>query len=125
MSFPKEGKVFPEEGNVSPEAPTGGRYTLAIAAALRREVGGTHRAIKTVATWTGASERTVKNWFAGTSGPSGDHLISLMRHSNKVFEALLLLSGKEETVVTRRMIDARVSLLEVLDLLRSVMKQGM
>lgn len=35
-------------------------YRTAIAAALRDELGLTHRAVKTAMRWTGASERTVK-----------------------------------------------------------------
>lgn len=39
-------------------------YRLEIAAALRRELGGSHQAIKASMNWTGASERTAKNWLA-------------------------------------------------------------
>lgn len=35
-------------------------YRKAITDALRRELGPTHQAIKTVMRWTGASERTAK-----------------------------------------------------------------
>jgi hypothetical protein len=42
--------------------------------------------IKTVAGWTGANERTVKNWVSGRYGPCGSHLIMLMRHSDEVIE---------------------------------------
>ena len=37
----------------------------------------THQAIKTVMKWTGAKERTVKNWFAGSNGTNGHHLAAL------------------------------------------------
>jgi hypothetical protein len=45
-------------------------YAAAVAHALTRQLGGTHQAVKTVMRWTGASERIVKNWFAGSCGPS-------------------------------------------------------
>ena len=46
-------------------------YRKAIADTLRRELGHTHQAIKTVMRWTGASERTAKYWLSGERGPSG------------------------------------------------------
>lgn len=47
--------------------------------ALQKELGQSHRAIKTVMGWTGASERSVKNWiFWGKWSvrglPGGSHL---------------------------------------------------
>ncbi len=40
-----------------------------ITEALRAELGDTHRAVKTVTRWTGANERTVKNWLTGHARP--------------------------------------------------------
>lgn len=40
--------------------------------------------------WTGATERTVKYWFSGERGPSGDHLIALARHSDAVLYVVAL-----------------------------------
>lgn len=60
-------------------------FARLISATLRAELGSTHRALKTIMRWTGASERSAKHWFAGTHGPSGDHLVALARH----FDALL------------------------------------
>jgi hypothetical protein len=75
--LPKTGKFLPKgELRVSSEF----TYAAAVALALRDALGDSHRAIKIVMRWTGASERTVKNWFAGTRGPRGEHLISLVRH---------------------------------------------
>ena len=66
-------------------------YRTAVALALHEELGETHRAIKMArrCSWTGTSERTVKNWFSGERGPSGDHLIALMRHSDAVLYVAL------------------------------------
>ena len=44
--------------------------------------------------WTGASERTVKYWFAGERGPSGEHLILLARHSDAIVLVLLALAER-------------------------------
>jgi hypothetical protein len=67
--------------------------------------------------WTGASERTVKNWFAGTSGPSGEHLVALLRHSDTVLEAVLHLAGREQAVAAKKLLDLRDTLVEMLDLI--------
>jgi hypothetical protein len=70
-------------------------YAVTIAAALREELGSTRRMIKTAMRWSGASERTVKLWLAGQVGPSGRHLIGLVRNSDDVFHAVLLLSQRQ------------------------------
>jgi len=109
--LPKKGKRFPTRDG-------GGRgevgYAEAIAAALRSELGDTHQSVKTVMRWTVASERTVKNWFAGTRGPTGEHLLSLARHSNAVLEAFLRLSGRETCVPVVDLLEARAKLREIL-----------
>ena len=112
--FSKKGKVFPNrDGRSHPEID----YATAIAAALRDDLGGTHRATKTVMRWTGASERTVKNWFAASSGPRGEHLVALIRHSDAVFEALLLLAGRDQAVAAKKLIDARDALAKMLEII--------
>ena len=113
MSFPKMGNVFPG-GDKEP------RYATIIGAALRQDLGGTHRAIKTIVKWTGASERTAKNWLAGACGPSGAHLVALLRKSDGVLEAVLLLAGRESVVASRKLVEARDTLREVLAVLQTV-----
>ena len=65
--------MFPKKGNHFPNCTAGRKnkigYAEVVAAALRAELGDSHQAIKTVMRWTGANERTVKNWFAAGSGP--------------------------------------------------------
>jgi len=90
--LPKKGKRFP---NRDGKGGTGLSYPRAIAAALRAEVGDTHQAIKSVMRWTGAGERSAKNWLGGTRGPTGEHLLSLVRHSDAVLGAVLRLSGRD------------------------------
>ena len=85
--FPKTGNKFP----VGPERD----YAIAISTALRSELTGGHRAAKTVMRWTNASERSAKNWLAGTRGPSGWHLILLARQSDAVALAVLKLAGRD------------------------------
>jgi|SRR5258707_13537679 hypothetical protein len=89
-------------------------YAAAVAHALQRQLGGTHQAVKTVMRWTGASERTVKNWFAGISGPSGQHLLSLAHHSDEVLAAFLTLAGRQKTAAAIKLLDLRNRIAEVL-----------
>jgi len=112
--FPKKGNVFPNaDGEVRPEV----NYRQTIAAALHRELGDTHRAVKTTMRWTGASERTAKNWIAGSHGPSGEHLISLMRHSDEVLAGILSLAGRGEAIAAVRLVEVRGRLKTALQLI--------
>lgn len=83
--MPKKGRVLPAT-----------EYADVIAFALRGELGQSHRAIKTVMRWTGASERATKNWLSGASGPNGAHLLRILRHSDGALEALLAASRRIE-----------------------------
>ncbi len=90
----KMGTVVPNKGTTVPPGDVPADYRAAMAMALHAELGQTHRAIKSAMRWTGASERTVKYWFAGERGPSGEHLISLLRHSDTVLCVLLALADR-------------------------------
>lgn len=122
MSLPKKdrkirpgpGKDFPnDDGRMMGS----GRYAAAIADALRREFGGNRSAIKSVAGLTGANERAVKNWFGAKNGPSGEALVSLIRHSDEVLECLLLLAGRSEVLAAKKLSDARQKLNEMIALI--------
>jgi hypothetical protein len=90
-------------------------YPAAIAYALRKQLGTTHQATKIVMGWTGAGERTVKNWLAGISGPSGQHLVNLIRHSDDVLEALLILAGRRQIVAVQKVVEMRNKLAETVE----------
>ena len=110
--------MFPKKGNYFPNGTRAGKgtvsYPAAIAAALRAEVGDSHQAVKSVMRWTGANERTVKNWLAGRRGPRGEHLLALIRHSNVVLEIVLQLAGREQIIAAKVLLDARNALAEML-----------
>jgi hypothetical protein len=110
--LPKTGKLLPKGDGRGPFKLT---YAAAVAAALRTELGDSHRAIKIVMKWTGASERTAKNWLTGVRGPTGEHLVSLVRHSDAVLEIILQLSGREASLVSVNLAYARSQLAQVLD----------
>jgi len=123
MSFAKKGRnirsgIGKEFPGAEVQAPLGsGRFAAIIADALHREFGETHAAVKLVASFTHANERAVKNWFAAKNGPGGPHLITLMRHSEEVFEAFIVLAGRQDLLTIKKFSEARATLQEMLRLL--------
>ncbi|RKR45964.1 hypothetical protein [Paraburkholderia sp. BL17N1] len=104
--------MLPKTGNKLPgnqTLPVGSEYPLAIAFALKEDVGDTRQAIKTLTRWTGASERTVQNWLSAVRGPSGAHLVALAKHSTAVHFAYLALCGRSDA--QSRDVGASVALL--------------
>jgi hypothetical protein len=107
--------MLPKKGIVIPNAADLGPYSRAIAFALKCELGTTHQSAKIVMGWTGAGERTVKNWLAGVSGPSGDHLVKLIRNSEYVLEVLLVLGGRKRVAAGQSLLGLRNKLAETID----------
>src|SRR5436305_2319911 len=103
--FPKTGKKFPTAADLVVKT-----YASLIAEVLTKELGNSHHAHKTLMRWTGANERTAKNWMSGSNGPSGEHLLKLMRNSDGVFECVLQLSGRRAVLSSRKLADIRNSL---------------
>jgi hypothetical protein len=116
--FPKTGKKFP--GDVAPNP----GYAAMIAEILRMELGSSHHAHKTLMRWTGANERTAKNWLSGSNGPSGEHLLALMRNSDQVFECVLRLSRRNVVLSSQRLAEVQSSLQSAADLLAEVIEIG-
>jgi hypothetical protein len=93
MSFQKKGKSFPKKGKSFPKRGGDGgsnfslddhAFAMKVASALRSELEDRNSRTKLVAGWTGANERTVKNWMSGRYAPSGRHLVILAQHSDQV-----------------------------------------
>ena len=119
MSFPKEGKFFPG-GNGSSVEFTSREFAAEIAAALQRSLGSGRARIKTVAGWTGANERTVKNWFSGTYGPSGQHMVRLARYSDEVLEAFLSMAERDNLMTATKLVAIEHVVLELLGDIRQL-----
>lgn len=81
-------------------------YSRMVAMTLRQELGSTHSAVKTIMRWTGACERTVKNWLSEESAPSGEHLIELMRHSDCILRVVLQCAERDTALVASEMAQA-------------------
>jgi hypothetical protein len=113
--FPKTGRKFPNDAGLAAST-----YATLIADILKAELGNSHQAQKTLMRWTGANERTAKNWLSGTNGPSGEHLLRLMRNSDKVFECVLRLSRRPAVLSIQRLTEVRNSLQAAADLIAEV-----
>jgi hypothetical protein len=97
MSQPPKGEELPKTGKELPSAGTrrerANDFARAVAEALKQELArGTP--IKTIMSWTGAGERTVKGWLRGSNGPSGEHLECLLRSSEAVYTKVMLRTGR-------------------------------
>ena len=117
---PVSGKTFPSSSGTVPES-EGYDFKTVIAETLSEAFGKTGRSVKTVMGYNGAGERTVKNWFEGKNGPNGENLVELMRHSDEVLEAMLLMADREDILAGKLLVDVRdklVEMLEIIDQLR-------
>ncbi len=124
MSFRKKGrKVRPVSGITFPRSSgkvgksDDNDFTAVIAETLRETYGRSGRSIKTVMAYTGAGERAVKNWFEGKNGPNGENLVKLVRHSDEVLEALLIMADREDILAGKLLVDARDELVEMLEII--------
>ena len=122
MSFPKKGKFFP--GGTAHAAGGNGQHAGSfageIAAALRRSAGTGGAGIKIVASWTGANEKTVKNWFSGRHGPSGEHLAVLVRQSDEVLSTFLIMAGRQDLMAVVKLAAAEKAIIDLLAAVRSI-----
>ncbi len=123
MSFPKKGKFFPKQNGYGRSDPENG-FADEIAAALRRSHEDSRAGAKIVASWTGANEKTVKNWFAGRYGPSGEHLVALARHSDDVLGTFLALAGRQDLMVAMKFAAAEQAIEELLAAVREMRSDG-
>jgi hypothetical protein len=115
MSFPKKGKSFPKSGKEggSDFSIDDRAFAMKIAAALGSELRDQNSRAKLVAGWTGANERTVKNWILGRYAPCGRHLVILARHSDQVLNAVLAMADRQDLLVAGKVEDLRRKVFEV------------
>ena len=126
MLFPKKGKSFPKSGDPNNSNGDGGslngtlNFALEIATALDRTLRDRNTRIKTVAGWTGANERTVKNWLSGQYGPRGAHLVVLIQHSDDVLNAVLSMARRHDLVVAQKLVDLEQRMLELVSTVKQL-----
>ncbi|MEP6017248.1 MAG: XRE family transcriptional regulator [Paracoccaceae bacterium] len=119
--FPKTGNTFHNAGS---KVHSHVDYRDAIWRALTGELGGTHQATKTTMRWTGVSERTARNWISGSHAPAGKHLVELMRNSDAVLSAVLVLAGRREAHTLARLDVIRTELQIMLKAIDMIEGQG-
>jgi len=96
-------------------------YAVAIEVALKREIGTSRHAVKTLARMTNASERTVQNWLSGVRGPTGVHLILLAQNFALIRSTIMFLAGQglqqscDTEAVVQLLLDAIEMLTERMD----------
>ena len=125
MSFPKKGKFFPDGTRRPGDRLSSDQYSSEIAAALQDWARTRGLGAKVVASWTGANEKTVKNWFAGRYGPSGEHLVVLVRQSDEMLKAFLKLADREDLMLSARLAEAEVVIQELLESIREVSRRAL
>lgn len=103
----KKGKSFPESGGYD-----GPPVAHAIADALRADFGGAPAAVKRIARLTRSNERAVRNWIDGNNGPSSENLVSLMQHSDAVFDTVLKLAHRSDLTAAIHLGELREQLIK-------------
>ena len=108
MSQPPKGEELPKKGGKLPaqrmRQEQAQEFTKAISDALKEELAR-GSSIKTIMSWTGAGERTVKEWLAGSNAPRAFQLESLFRSSETVYQSIMLRTGRQP-IVTRDKLEA-------------------
>ena len=74
--------------------------------------------------WTGASERTVKNWLAGLAAPTANILLDLIRNSDEVLDAVLLIAARQQVAAANKLVDVRNKLAETIQQVDELMGEG-
>ena len=113
MSFPKKGKSFPKRDGDGRSDFDDQAFAKKIASALKSELRDRNSRAKLVAGWTGANERTVKNWILGRYAPCGRHLVILARYSDHVLNAILTMADRRDLLLARKVEDLRRRVLEL------------
>ena len=107
--------TFPNKGNVL--RPGTSSFSGMVSSVLRGSLEDKPASIKIVARWTGAGERTVKNWFAGTCSPSGDHFRDIVRNCPEMLHEFLRAADRSDCIASAHVTEARRSLRDALAIL--------
>ncbi|MCC6949139.1 MAG: hypothetical protein IT539_15355 [Bradyrhizobiaceae bacterium] len=78
--------------------------------------------MKIVVRLTNANERAVKSWFLAKNAPRGPHLVALMRHSDEIPETILILAGRKELLIAKKLSDAHRLLENLLKTISDLLK---
>ena len=87
-----------------------GAFVSLVSAALRHDLGSSARASKSIMKWTGASERSARNWLLGDKAPNGRHLVMLARHSPSIWQLILTMAEKPTVAIADDVVLAETAL---------------
>ena len=93
--LPKSGTRLPKSKKPLSDA----ELAFLIGTALRGELGASHRAAKTIMTWTGVSDHTARSWLNGRSSPSSLHMLALASQSRPVMTTMLKVAGHDDVAI--------------------------
>ena len=116
MSFQKTGKFLHKSKGAAGEK----AFAVMVATVLRGRFGDRPAAIKIVARWTGASERTVKNWFGGHCAPRGHFFQILVLNCPEMLDAFLLSVGGGDRLAFAKLMAAQRALKDALVLIEAL-----
>ena len=88
--------------------------------ALRRDLGASRRATKTVMRWTGVSDTTARGWINGHAAPSASHLLALAANSSPVMVVVLSVTGHGELELGMRLHEIERGLVLALAQIRAI-----
>jgi hypothetical protein len=88
-------------------------FAMKIASALKSELKDRNSRAKVVAGWTGANERTVKNWILGRYAPCGRHLVLLAQNSDQVLNAILSMADRQDLLLAPKVEDLKRKVFEL------------
>lgn len=116
---PKNGTQLPSSQQILSDS----ALAAQIGAALRRELGSSRRATKSLMRWSEVSDKTARNWLHGKVSPSGRHLICLAKNSPMVMTALLDLTGHPELQLGLKLHEIELGMSQALAQVRSMTHQ--
>jgi hypothetical protein len=65
----------------------------------------------------------VKNWFSGTYGPSGEHLLILARHCDEVLDAMIVIMDRRELLVGHKILEMERRIRELAEVLGGLKRE--
>ena len=66
----------------------------------------------------------MKNWFAGTHGPSGEHLLILARHCDEVLDSMIEIMDRRELLIGHKISDLERRLREPAEALGGLKRES-
>lgn len=99
-------------------------FLMLVSAALRHDLGGSAQASKSIMRWTGASERSARNWLLGDKAPNGRHLVILARYSPSIWQLVLTMAEKPAAAIAEDVFIAEAALLRAIAILAEMTSNG-